>query len=464
MFALYSKLWDYQKPAADFTLDREATALFLEQGTGKTFLTAGIIDKLIDDSFCGLLVVPAITIAQPNGWLHVLRKLNVKVCRSRAKFKSTRGAKILLLSYEAFCPKRTKNNPRGSQTFVKWLVNFHWSLVVFDEAQKLTARGSRQSRTAGRIKNAERRIILTGTPWDSPEAKPDEIWAQWRFLDPSLFGTRWAKFDRRYLRPTGWKGYKRKFKPGAQAKVIAKIDPYCVRITNEVLGLEPPKFIKCPVNMGAYSRDIYDRMEQDFVTKVGKGSTTAELRIVRDLRLQQICGGFIKLDDGREVMVGHAKLRRLKRLLEKVPHPVVIFCRYLWEVDQIARRCSSANCRVATITGDTRDTRMKTLRLFKKGKIDVLVSQIRTGGVGINLQRAHIGIFYSTTYSHRDFYQAIYRLLRAGQKNKVKIYLLLAKDSVDEEIFHAVRYKYSTTELILRRFKRKRLERRLSHG
>lgn len=454
---MYSKLWDYQKSAADIALSRKSTALFLDQGTGKTFLTAGIIDRLLTPTFSGLVVVPGSTIRPKNGWLDVLGRLGITVTTNPAIFKKSRGSRILLLSYEGFCPRRTKRNPRGSQTFVRWITTFPWSLVVFDESQKLKARGSRQSRTAGRIKNAEKRLILTGTPFDDLLQNPQEAWAQWRFLDPNLFGTRWFDYDNEYLLPTGWKGYKRKFKPGAKKKLLKKLKPYCVRVSRDVLGLEPVKYVRCPVILKPGQRLVYNDMEKDLVVNLGSSLSTAELKVTQIIRLHQVCGGFIKDDEGEEHKIGSSKLLRLKNLLERVPRPVVIFCRYLWEVDQIESLCLSANERVSTITGKSRDTRTETINRFQNGKIDVLVSQIRTGGVGINLHRANIGIFYSTTYSYIDFDQAVSRLHRAGQQKKVKIFLLLVKDSIDEEIYNAVLYKRSATELILRRFHRKEI-------
>ena len=457
---MYEKLWHYQKPAADLALSQPATALFFDQGTGKTFVTCGVIDKLVASdlrNFKALLVVPGSTIKPKDGWQDLLGRLPIRTYTTWESFNIASCPKVLLLSYEGFCPKRTKKNPTKSTRFIKKLVEFKWSLVVFDESQKLKARGSRQSRAAGRIKYSKKRLILTGTPFDDLLNNPQEVWSQWRFLDPDCFGKKWIDFDERFLMRTGWKGYKREFKPGAKNKVLDMIAPYCVRVSRDVLGLKPLRYFRCPIKLKGEELRIYKEMEDDLVAQLrGRSIASAELTIVRNIRLHQVCGGFIKDDDEATVPVGTTKLRRLMRLLKKVPRPVVVFCRFLNEVDAIAEAVSSGNDRVAIITGKTRKTRTETINAFQRGKIDVLISQIRTGGVGINLYRSHTGIFFSTTYSSIDFDQAVSRLHRAGQKEEVKIYLLLAENSIDEDIFHAVLYKRSVSEIVLSRFTRQR--------
>jgi SNF2 family DNA or RNA helicase len=95
------------------------------------------------------------------------------------------------------------------------------------------------------------------------------------------------------------------------------------------------------------------------------------------------------------------------------------------------------------------------VRRFQRGETDVLLAQIKTGGVGIDLFKSCIGIMHSMSYSSIDFDQAIKRLHRRGQTHPVKIFLPYVVDSVDEDIYDAVVLKRKVGELVLDRLKRR---------
>lgn len=443
---MYEKLWDYQKSAVEFVLDNPSTALFAEQGTGKTWITVGAIEKLVDQGgiFTALIVVPLTNLR--TTWVKTLNQLKtVVVCHTWENFRAALGPKILLIHYEAMA--------KYDRQITK---HFLWDLAVFDESQRLKARGSRQSRIAGRIRNARRRLILTGTPFDDLMENPQELWAQFRFVAPDLFGTRWKSFDERYLIPTGYMGYKRRFRPGALQEILDKVKPYCLRVTKqEVLDLPPINYhwVKAPL-LGEQRR-LYETFEKDMVATVNGQEVSAELEITKLVRLQQICSGFVKDDDDTIHRVGRAKLRRLVSMIKRTEFPLVVFCKYLEEVSQIEQELAGI-CNVSTIVGRTRKTRDATLEAFQEGKIDVLIAQVRTGGVGIDLFRAHTVFFYSTTFSFIDFEQAVARVHRAGQKSAVDIYLIYAEKTIDKLIYEALLYKRSVSDFVLRKLKRQK--------
>jgi len=440
---LYEKLWPKQKEAAEFVLGQPNAALFAEQGTGKTWITTGVIERLCEKWFQDILIVCPLSNLKTT-WRATLEQLHdVAVYLDWPSFKkSKRNHKILLIHYEAMAK------------YDRQLSKHEWTLAVFDESQKLKSRGSRQSRIAGRIKTAHRRLILTGTPFDDLLDDPQEVWAQFRFVHPDLFGRRWRDFDERYLMPTGYMGYKRKFRRGMDKRVLKMVEPYCLRLVkSDVVDLPPLTYHEHRVTLIGEQRRLYKKLERDMVAMVNGEEVSAELTITLMIKLQQICGGFIKDDDDTIHQVGSAKIRKLRRLLNEVDRPVVIFCKYLEEIRQIEQAIPD-NCRVSTIVGRTRKTRAATLEAFQQGQIDVLIAQIRTGGVGVDLQRSHVAIFYSATFSYIDFDQAVSRVHRAGQESPVEIHLIMARNSIDTLIYQALLYKRSAQDLILRQFRR----------
>ena len=76
------------------------------------------------------------------------------------------------------------------------------------------------------------------------------------------------------------------------------------------------------------------------------------------------------------------------------------------------------------LTGKTKqEDRIQIIEDFRLGKIRLLISKPRLLGTGLNLQFLSICIFSWSKDSFEEFYQAVGRLQRYGQKGQVKIYI-----------------------------------------
>jgi SNF2 family DNA or RNA helicase len=386
--------------------------------------------------------------------------------------------RVILLHYEAVPPHIKK---------LRKLVRF--TLIVYDESQRLKNRQSIASRTAMKFHDsAFFKLALSGTPMDE---QPQELWAQFRFLNNEVFGTRWADFEEHFLVPldedeiyrkTGvrlsevrkgsfrWKKAlryiqiakrKRPFDDAKMPEFLDRIKRYTVHVrADDVLDLPPLELIPSPVTLRGRQRAIYEALEYDAVAETI--NTTAALKVTKIGKLQQVCGGYVIDDEGEVHEVGRAKIRRVISIVRDHTnqivsrHPIVIFARYREEVSALIRELILHTPRVASITGTTKkQDRPKIVQAFQNGKFDVLVCQIRTGGVGIDLFRADTGIMFSPTHSWIDFGQAIKRLHRRGQTKPVRFYLVYAEGTIDAEIYAALQAKDKVTSRVLNHLKRK---------
>lgn len=463
---VYNKLDAYQKKIVQQALKVKTLGIFAEQGTGKTWIAGGIADQLAGNF--NLFVVPLTNI--DSTWAKFFREQlpHFKVCRTFEALKDcapicflTQTPVVLLLHYEALPP------------IIKKLKKTTWSLIVYDESQRLKNRNTRQSKDASKLRNsAKHKVILTGTPMDGD---PCDLWAQFRFLNDNIFGIVWKDFEDEYMEPIepfdytkhkkGTFGYQRAFKKfiiqksrrefdeSKHKKFRRKIAPYVMRVTKEdVLDLPDMNIVEEHVTLRNEQRRVYDEMEKDMVAMLSQQRVaSAPLKISQIGKLQQVCGGHIFDDEGEVVNIGSAKLRRVITLQRRHKgESIVVFCRYLEEVNAVAEALKDRGLVVATITGRVKKSeRAPIIKKFQAGRIDVLVCQIRTGGVGIDLFRSHIAIIYSTTYSFIDFEQAVARLHRRGQEKEVTIYLLIAEMTIDEVIYSAIRSKRKMTNRIM---------------
>lgn len=475
---VWQQLDPYQQDAVEFCLDVQTAGIFFEQGTGKTWICGGLIEALIEDlpSFAGLLVVPLANLESSWVKFFVKHLPHLTICRTWDAFKTAPAPKLLLQHYEALKAKR----------YIDKLARFKWTFVGYDEAQRLKNRTSLESRNAAKLRKFARyKLILSGTPI---EENPSDLWAQFRFLAPDVLGTRWKDFEDEFLEPIDpdlkkrfgearpnsfkWKlllkqiriaSGKRSFDFDKLERFLGLISPFLRRETKDVLKLPPCHTQPIAVTLRGDHRRMYDELARDMVMSIdGESRVTTPLRITQLGRLHQMCGGFVTDDEGYTHEVGRAKLRKLHSIVRKrsLDGPIVIFCRYLAEVFALEDELLNLYPTTKTLMGQNRKHRPQLIEDFQAGKIEILICQIKTGGVGIDLFTSCVAIFFSMTYSYIDFEQALARIHRRGQTREVTIYLLIASDTIDHEIYSAILAKRRITSRVLINFE----QRKADHG
>ena len=87
------------------------------------------------------------------------------------------------------------------------------------------------------------------------------------------------------------------------------------------------------------------------------------------------------------------------------------------------------------------------MEAYYDGKLQVLLLQLQSGGVGLNLQHFSKVIFMSPWWTAALMDQAIGRAVRIGQKDKVEVSLLILKEeesmNIDETMLSKVEEKRS---------------------
>lgn len=99
------------------------------------------------------------------------------------------------------------------------------------------------------------------------------------------------------------------------------------------------------------------------------------------------------------------------------------------------------------ITGsDTLEFKETTLLEFSSGKIAKLVSKCSISGYGLNWQHCSNMIFMNLSHSFEDFYQAIRRCWRFGQKETVNVHVFIM--STETAILENIRRKQKEADLM----------------
>lgn len=79
------------------------------------------------------------------------------------------------------------------------------------------------------------------------------------------------------------------------------------------------------------------------------------------------------------------------------------------------------------------------LEAFINGSTRVLITKTSIAGFGMNMQRAHNMIFFGLDFSWEQYYQAIRRMYRFGQKQKVNVHIVISEQ--ERPIFETVMLK-----------------------
>jgi SNF2 family DNA or RNA helicase len=353
------------------------------------------------------------------------------------------------------------------EPLASWILAQSWDLVVADESHRLKAPGGKASRFFARLRErAQKRVCLTGTPMPHD---PLDAYGQYRFLDPTIYGSSFAAMRAKYCILGGH------HVNGRPVQIVGwrALDEHSERfyrlaervLESDIIQLPESQHIELPVWLSPETQRIYTALEEELIADVGRGVVTAANALVRVLRLQQLTSGHIALTTEEEETerttierVDEAKARALEDFLDGIDpsEPCVVFCRFRFSLDDARRVAEAAGRRVYEISGDRKDVAAR----WTPEPGGVCVAQYQSGSLGIDLTAARYCVLYDQTHAMGDYDQAVARVHRPGQHRHVLYYHLLAKGTIDYAIHRALEKKRDVITEILDHLKGSQHDRR----
>lgn len=418
-----SKLWQHQEDAIAWAAGRDAIIWHHGMGSGKTRSTLEFARRSGANLIlvcCPRAVIPAWE-KQSSLWATGYRVLTLTKGTSAAKDKQVQaamafgGPRIIVVNYE-------------TAWRMKSLEKIKWDILVWDEVHRLKAPSGAASRWAAKMcKNnpQAKRIGLSGTL--IPHSVLD-LWAIYRAVEAPecpTFGTTFTLHKAHYAVIAPGQNFIVGYRNLADAHRRVAATTHHVK-SADVLDLPPIVVQDIPCELTPIEANVYREVEQDFCAVLEAGTITPANALVQLLRLQQICGGAVRYDGQQESqnLCEHpAKTATLSDMLGDLPanEPVVIFCRFSSDIANAAAAAKANGLTVSELSG-----RRDELADWQQAKTQVLVAQIQSGGIGIDLTRASIAWFFSLGYSLAEYDQAVARLHRPGQTKHTHIYHLIS--------------------------------------
>jgi SNF2 family DNA or RNA helicase len=466
------KPFAHQQEALDRSWDRNQYALFCEMGTGKS--------KILIDTIGALFLEGKITAAMivaPKGvyknWEKtelpkhfpddVLEQTDIvawspstskKVLdRLYSVLKPDNRLKIVVMNIEALSTVKGTN-------YALEFVSSHRTLVAVDEST--TIKNPKAKRTKNIINigaKAAYRRVMTGSPITQ---SPMDLYSQCAFLGPYMLGHgsfysfqgRYAKIVRRTL---GSHSFNQIVGFQNLDELSSKLDAFSYRILKkDCLDLPDKLYIRRNVELTDEQAVAYKQMKDNAVTLLEKegGLVTAQNVLTQMLRLQQICSGFVRSDDGQIEKLSTNKLSELMEVLEEVTGKVIIWGVFVEDLKAIEKAIAEryGQDSVAVYAGSTHpDVRQTIVLSFQDPDhpLRFFVGQSRTGGYGLTLTEASTVIYYSNSFDLEVRIQSEDRAHRIGQKNNVTYIDLVTENTVEEKVLKALREKINIASEVL---------------
>lgn len=467
----------HQREILERTADEKFHALFLEMGTGKTKIMIDNIAYLyLQNKINGALIIA------PNGvdlnWVldeipaHLPEQIQIssRIFRFSTKKSKTKwhkeqvkwnrehtGLAWLLMSYDAFM---TDEGKEAALMFLEQRETFY----VLDESVSIKTPGAKRTmritRTAHRAKY---RRILDGYP--TPKGAFD-LYSQIKFLDENFWKSQgWdsAEMFRNYFGV--YDEVRTNYKTGKDYQVLLGyqnleelnklIAPISSRVLKkDVLDLPPKIYQPRYFELTPQQRKLYDELQEEYKIWLDTATlVTANLAIVRELRLQQISCGYLPVGEGEPVHMIEGKnprLQLLETILENLDQKTIIWARYRLDIDLITTLLQTNNKKFVVYTGATSDDdRTKARQDFQQGDAQYFVGTPDAAGIGLTLHAAENMIYYSNNMNLRHRKQSEDRAHRDGLKHSLNIIDLLGNNTRDKKIMLNLCGKMDTGDAIL---------------
>ncbi len=464
---------NYQIEDLQKTLNRNRFGLFLDVGTGKSWIILSAINILRSrNKFNKILYITS-----NSGVYDIKEKFlqftDISEDRIQIGNKDNRrpfdlDCDVIICNYRSFLlisdeyqkdidkgKKHTKDYRKTPIPIVKWIGNMD-ACCVLDESHNIATPTSRQTKSIHLISDYfNYRYILSGTPAD----KEEKYYSQLKFLDSALvknysysdwlneyanIGTRFSDYAIDY------------FKPHKLIELQSIVQENCSRrLGNNVLDL-PPNIVKnIYVSMSELQRKIYETFVKDSLAEMKK---SAALGIKTNSFIRTFGKLIMAIDNPENIDTSkitnpdllsllakfkferdHPKVQVIKDILLDYPDSkVIIWTSHPSVGNKLVDILKEYNPFVLngeiTIPKEFTKESYKNhiVEMFKKDpKRNVLIAGTQVLNSAVTIVEANVQIYVDTDFNYTTTEQTYARIYRIGQKQKVFTYKILVKHSLD---------------------------------
>ncbi|CAI9759692.1 unnamed protein product [Fraxinus pennsylvanica] len=448
-----------------------------EMGLGKTIQSIAFLASLFEESIAPHLVVaPLSTLRNWEREFSIWApQMNVVMYVGSAQ------ARGVIREYEFYHPKNQKKSKKkkssqavsdSKQDRIKFdvlltsyeMINMDsaslkpikWECMIVDEGHRLKNKDSKLFSSLKQY-SSRHRVLLTGTPLQN---NLDELFMLMHFLDAGKFAS--------------LEEFQEEFKDINQEEQISRLHkmlaPHLLRrLKKDVMKeLPPKKELILRVELSSKQKEYYKAIltrNYQILTRKG-GAQISLINVVMELR-KLCCHPFmlegVEPEDANEfhkqLLESSGKLQLLDKMMVKLKeqgHRVLIYSQFQHMLDLLEDYCNHKKWQYERIDGKVggseRQIRIDRFNAKNSTRFCFLLST-RAGGLGINLATADTVIIYDSDWNPHADLQAMARAHRLGQTNKVMIFRLVTRGTIEERMMQMTKKKMVLEHLVVGRLK-----------
>ncbi|TYG38483.1 hypothetical protein ES288_D13G227000v1 [Gossypium darwinii] len=450
-----------------------------EMGLGKTIQSIAFLASLFEENIAPHLVVAPLSTLR--NWEREFAtwapQMNVVM------YVGTSQARAIIREYEFYHPKNHKKIKKkksgqivseSKQDRIKFdvlltsyeMINLDttslkpikWECKIVDEGHRLKNKDSKLFLSLKQY-TTNHRTLLTGTPLQN---NLDELFMLMHFLDAGKFGS--------------LEEFQEQFKDISQEMQISRLHdmlaPHLLRrLKKDVMKQLPPKKeLILRVDLSSKQKEYYKAIltrNYQILTRRG-GAQISLINVVMELR-KLCCHPYMlegvepDIEDANEaykqLLESSGKLQLLDKMMVKLKeqgHRVLIYSQFQHMLDLLEDYCTYKKWQYERIDGKVggaeRQIRIDRFNAKNSSRFCFLLST-RAGGLGINLATADTVIIYDRLSNYLLFVAGVARAHRLGQTNKVMIYRLITRRSIEERMMQMTKKKMVLEHLVVGRLK-----------
>lgn len=454
--------FDYQVQDAKYILSNEKFALCHEPGVGKTFGVMLAIQHLVKiKGIQALIVVPPILISTWydkfyeyfNHNLVIVKYQGTKAVREELR-KNLHKADIVICSYDIFrsegvkAKKSQSNNPNDYITSCMPRLDF----LVGDESKYLKNPASGKFKIFTIVNSrVTYMVLMNGTPVTK---HPGDLFSIIQLINPTMYVTHKNFLRHHAVYSQDMSGYptiiswrrlevlKEYFatisRRLVKQDVLKDLPPKQLIIKQFELEEEHDKRVARLLETGLLELELLGEKELIFAQ-----AQELQMKVRRALFDPSIVG----LEE-KSVYFDHLEL-----LVDNLAdEQAILFCHFHQTLASVREFLISKKITFAEVHGQvTAKNKDKAIEDFKAGKVQYLIGNAKSMGVGLDLQHSRNIIFFELDYEVDSFWQGQDRVHRPGQRNDVNIYVFLAKRTIAVKLFKSVVTNTSFVQQLLNR-------------
>lgn len=422
------KLFEHQKNALKLSEGLNRVAYYHDMGLGKTFTGA---EKMRELGACANLVI--CQKSKIPDWKNHFETYYPDVLRFDLTNKNALDGFLNVCSIGVLSVGIINYELAWRRSE---LLKLHDFTMMLDESSLIQNRKAKQTKFILKLR-PKNVILLSGTP---TAGKYENLWTQLHLLGWEISESAYnAQF-------VNWKTQKIGWREPKIIRLVDKENPYknIDRLkakmrehgaqflkTEECVELPEQTFIE--INVSKHPK--YDKFMKESFLMLKEGELVGDTSLTKRLYARQLCGMF-----------SDEKFQAFRDLVESTNDRLIVFYNFNLELVKLNLICKELNRPVSVINGGCKD-----LEAYENETNSVTLVQYQAGSMGLNLQKANKVIYFTLPERSELFEQSKKRIHRIGQKSACFYYVLMCKNTIEEDIYETLKMRKDYTDELFRK-------------